>query len=58
MSGTENYGDLVDDCERQESMLTDWERNFVAAMREKLDEEDWLTDKEIVKLKEIHARFN
>ena len=32
----EEYLQLVDDCEARESRLTDWERGFVASIRERL----------------------
>ncbi len=33
----EEYLTLIDDCERRESRLSDWERNFVASLRTQIE---------------------
>ncbi len=33
----DEYYELLDDCEKRESRLSDWERGFVESMRSQLD---------------------
>lgn len=32
MSGNDEHAVMIDDCERRESKLTDWERGFIDAV--------------------------
>jgi hypothetical protein len=50
------YYQLLDDCEARESQLTDWERNFIDSLRNRLDKEDSLTPKQIETLDTIWER--
>jgi len=34
---TEEYLRQIDDCERRESRLTDWERNFIDSLRRQIE---------------------
>jgi hypothetical protein len=43
---TDEYMALVRDCELRESRLTDWERNFVESLRDRLDAGTGLTAKQ------------
>ena len=35
---TEEYLKLIEDCETRESKLTQWEVNFIASVREQIEE--------------------
>ena len=55
---TDEYLQMIDDCEHQEERLSDWERGFLDAMRE-LIEGDFplpLSARQEDKLAEIWAR--
>lgn len=34
---TEPYIQLIDDCEKRESKLTDWERSFIDSLRRQIE---------------------
>jgi hypothetical protein len=34
---TDEYMDLIDDCEKREQRLTDWERTFIDSLRRSLE---------------------
>lgn len=35
---TDEYLQQIDDCERRESRLTDWERNFLDSLRRQIED--------------------
>lgn len=48
-----NYLQMVEECEEREERLTDWERTFIASMRDKLDAGITLYDTQVEKLEQI-----
>ena len=52
----DEYLTLVDDCEKRESRLTEWEASFVASIRSKLEQEFPLSQKQIETLDKIWER--
>jgi hypothetical protein len=57
MSGwADEYLELVDDCERRESRLTDWERGFIESIRGRLENGVPLTAKQIETLSNTWER--
>ena len=49
----EEYYAMINDCEEQESKLTDWERSFIDSITARLDTGIVLTGKQIEKLESI-----
>lgn len=47
---------LLDDCEEHESRLNDWERSFVASIREQVGNGLTLYDTQIEKLEQIWSK--
>lgn len=47
------YLRLVEDCEKRESRLTEWEVNFIDSIRSQLERETSLTSKQIEVLDKI-----
>jgi len=50
---TEDYMEMIEACEREESKLTDWERNFIDSMRRQLENGDPLSVNQTDKLTQI-----
>ena len=46
---------LVEDCETRESRLSDWEREFIESLRERLDRDRGLSDRQVEVLEKIWA---
>jgi hypothetical protein len=44
---------LVEDCENRESRLTEWEQNFVDSIRNRLEQEKPITEKQAKTLDRI-----
>lgn len=44
---------MVEDCEQHESNLNNWERGFIASMRELLDADMHMYDTQVAKLEQI-----
>lgn len=47
------YFKMIDDCEKRESMLSEWDCSFIESIRDKLEHEKPLSSKQIEKLDEI-----
>ncbi len=56
MSWTEEYITLLDDCEKREDRLTDWERTFVDSLRSQLEAGRRPSQKQIDALDSIWER--
>ena len=56
MSWTNEYLQLVDDCEKREARLTDWDRGFIDSIRARLEREQMLTPAQIDTLEGIWER--
>ena len=57
MSKSDESMALIEDCEKRESKLSDWERKFVDSVRAKL-EKDWpLTERQTETLEAIWERI-
>ena len=52
----DEYLQLVDDCEKRESRLSEWEQNFISSIRDRLEEEKPLTPKQTETLDKIWER--
>lgn len=52
----DEYMTLVEDCEKRESRLTEWEVGFVDSIRHQLDKEKPLSAKQIETLEKIWER--
>ena len=55
---TDEYLQMIYDCEQREGKLSDWERNFLSALRENL-ERDFplpLSERQLGKLDEVWER--
>lgn len=50
------YIELIDDCEKRESRLTDWERGFVDSLRSQIERDRRPTSKQVEALDEIWER--
>jgi len=50
---TDEYLIMLDDCEKRESRLTDWERNFVDSIRRQLSQDRRLSTKQVERLDEV-----
>lgn len=55
-SWTSEYLRMLEDCEKRESRLTDWERGFVDSIRNQLERERPLSAKQIQALDGIWER--
>jgi phosphoserine phosphatase len=53
---TDEYLRMLEDCEQRESRLTDWEREFVDSLRQRLDRGHGLTPKQIECIDKIWER--
>lgn len=52
----DEYLTLVEDCEKRESRLTEWETGFVDSIRRRLEKEQRLSAKQIETLDSIWER--
>ena len=52
----DEYMRMVEDCEKRESRLTEWEKNFIDSIRHRLDQEKPLTPKQTETLEKIWER--
>ena len=55
-SWAEEYLTLIEDCEKRESRLTDWERGFMDSLRASVESGHHPTHKQIEKLDAIWER--
>ena len=55
-SWTDEYLRMVDDCEKRESRLTEWERTFIDSIRTQIERGRGLTPKQTDTLDEIWER--
>jgi len=58
MSGgwTQEYLTMVEDCEKRDSWLTDWERGFLDSISKRLENEQGLSERQIETLENIWER--
>ena len=56
MSRSDEHVTMIDDCEKRESKLTDWERSFVDSISSQLAKDRPLTDRQIETLDKIWER--
>lgn len=58
MSGgwTQEYLTMVEDCEKRDSWLTDWERGFIDSISKRLEDEQGLSERQIETLENIWER--
>jgi hypothetical protein len=56
MSWASEYLKLVDDCEKRESRLTEWEAGFIDSIRSQLEREKPLSQKQTETLDRIWER--
>ena len=58
MSGgwTQEYLTMVEDCEKRDSRLTDWERGFLDSISKRLEDEQGLSERQIETLENIWER--
>jgi hypothetical protein len=56
MSSPNDLLDLVDDCEHREQRLTDWEREFIDTIRNRIEANRGVTPAQEDKLLEIWDR--
>ena len=52
-SWKDEYQTQIDDCEKRESMLTDWERGFIDSLSKQLDRDNRPSPKQIDTLDNI-----
>jgi len=50
------YLTMIEDCERREDRLTDWERGFIDSLRHRLEANNFLTFKQTALLDDIWER--
>lgn len=50
---TDQGSEMLDDLEAVEGRLTNWERNFIAALQSQLESDIEFTDKQWAKLEEL-----
>ena len=55
-SWADEYFTMLDDCEKRESRLTDWERGFVDSLRGQLERDRRPSAKQIETLDNIRER--
>lgn len=53
----EEHIQMIEDCEKREEKLTDWERTFIDSMRRRVDEDRALTNGQSIALNEIWDRI-
>lgn len=53
MPDFDDYLNMVEDCESNESLLNDWECEFIDSIRNQIEEERPLSDRQIEKLEDI-----
>ena len=53
---SQGYEQLIEDCEENQSKLTDWECTFLDLLKGYIHRDDYLTDKQIVALEKIWER--
>lgn len=53
---TEEYLQMIDDCEKRESRLTDWERSFIDSLRNQIETERRPSVKQIESLEQCWER--
>lgn len=50
---SQGYEQLIEDCEENQSKLTDWECTFLDSLKGYIHRDDYLTDTQIVALEKI-----
>ena len=53
---TDEYLTMVEDCEKRESRLTEWEQGFIDSVRNQLEREKPLSPNQIETLEQIWER--
>jgi len=53
---TTEYAQLIEDCEKRESRLSEWDREFIDSIKKRLADGKPLTPKQVEKLDEIWER--
>lgn len=53
---TSEYSTLIEDCEKRESRLTDWERSFIDSLKTQIVRHRAPTQKQIEKLESVWER--
>lgn len=53
MPNFDDYLNMIEDCESNESLLNDWECEFIDSVRNQIEEERPLSDRQIEKLEDI-----
>ena len=56
MNPSDEHLTLIEDCEKRESKLSDWERGFIDSVRAKLEKDGQLSDKQVGVLESIWER--
>lgn len=56
MSRSDEHLTLIEDCEKRESKLSDWERGFVDSVRSQLEKDRPLTERQTETLETIWER--
>ena len=56
MSQSDEHLTLITDCENRESKLSDWERGFIDSVRNQIQKDRALTDKQVQTLETIWER--
>lgn len=57
MTAHDEHQQMVLDCEKRESKLTDWERGFIDSLSRQLSEGHRLSEKQAERLDEIWERI-
>lgn len=52
----DEYMQMVEDCEKRESRMTEWDRGFIDSIRSRLEHEKPLTQKQTETLEKIWDR--
>ncbi len=53
MSNVEDHAQMVEDCEKRESRMDEWEQDFISSLSDRLGDGKSLTDRQADKLDEI-----
>jgi len=56
VSWADEYFTMLDDCEKRESRLTDWERGFVDSLRSQIERDRRPSEKQLETLDNIWER--
>lgn len=53
---TQEYLTMIEDCEKRDSRLTDWERGFLDSITQRLSDDKPLSEKQVETLESIWER--